>query len=1384
MVMEMKMKKILALLLVMFLLYGGIVLAQEQPQTPSERLVPPVSVPEVPAEEEGPLSLSATGRVSWLVKYGLGDPRGLTERGYANQLLLEQALSVDAEGGVRIEWPLAGVLSLSAHLDNQKAENLQLLSIKYRGKDLEGEFGDFTVAGNTGFTGYDKALKGLRVEWTPGEDLKVRGAFARVAGIPQSKVFRGNTSPATVTYMLRQPEQRWLEQPYLLNIRGLEYYPVSGFVPGFSELALVFRPEPGLKDLLGAYGLGYLFSTIKEAPRKEVDPADYVALNKEGEQFLLLKREALELLREAIKEYISDYNEAQDLSGEERKEYPLDEGSDYELGFLKGLVASYAVFSLDGLELRLDGYARERFYYLGYQEIDPDSVEVKVKLGEADFTSLPDPSLFDYDYYLFAEEGIIELDFPASFFAALEENQVQVSFNYAVSGGLYILGLSIAQGSERVYLNGVLLQRDLDYSIDYETGALLLFQELGPEDELRIDYEIFRGGLGGVTEYKRDLAGVLVSYSPTPFLSLGLDLLRAADSLAGGDSSGLRTMPNDHIVGGLSAKLDLGSFQGDLEFGYNYNRFPFDDNERKSLPNRINAIRSVSYQGREYTMFGDQNGLTVFDGERWRALGPAQGLAGRAVRDIAVAGNLIVFATDSGISLLRLQGEDPFALLTNWKRFYSDDGLASQDVYAALIQGGMLYLGTAEGLNRVPLEKIGEKGSWETYRRKTHPEMVSDEILKLAGDGKLVYLGTPAGLMIFDPASGSFAAPPELKGTRINDLASPGSGREVLVATDLGVRAYDRGQGMGWLTLEPAQAVAPFAGELWLGTETGLYRLGLGSDSDEPRPVPLVRGKVTALGMSKAALWVGTAATADYELTLWEVDPAGAARAHPQRETRLDGKDRYHFEDIPAAEHTDWGPALTLSLSQELGRLKLEGALQWLSPRFTALGSEAREDLRGWSLEGTYAFSEDLSLALKHEAALEDAELAQREPASARQSYSERDSVGLHWAFGPELDLSYALERLDDRGEKDGFDELKHELSGALKAALFAERLDLALSYDLSSALNLRWAGRASLDQRLKGKAELHLLPGLDLTGQYDRTARSTRYGGRERSWGSEELGLSFGWAFKLPFASAEAKYNWRGSRSLPVESEEIEAEQAGQLTLEFAALKDEKLGLALYPRGSASFQQEAGQLSLAGEAGLRGELGAYKAQASYKLTARLDRWSGREDYTNNLAFHLDFTGWEGLTPSLDWQGTLRLLSHPSYGTKRLEDWTATAGLGWKASTASFSLANSLALSLRRVKEEREDTLSWSFRENASLALPALPPLAISLEANARYLRGERRGKPLDGLEGELVLKGNYKLRGNWEASGLVGYVLNIDRLDKEGSYQSLYFSAQLATTF
>ncbi|NIT76597.1 MAG: hypothetical protein GWO44_06695 [Thermoplasmata archaeon] len=45
-------------------------------------------------------------------------------------------------------------------------------------------------------------------------------------------------------------------------------------------------------------------------------------------------------------------------------------------------------------------------------------------------------------------------------------------------------------------------------------------------------------------------------------------------------------------------------------------------------------------------------------------------------------------------------------------------------------------------------------------------------------------------------------------------------------------------------------------------------------------------------------------------------------------------------------------------------------------------------------------------------------------------------------------------------------------------------------------------------------------------------------------------------------------------------------------------------------------------------------------------------------------------------------------------------------------------------------------------------------------------------------------MKEDYELGGNWGASGLVGYLINLDNLDEEGSYQSLYLAVQVATTF
>ncbi|MFQ6089826.1 MAG: hypothetical protein ACE5LD_00085 [Candidatus Bipolaricaulia bacterium] len=719
---------------------------------------------------------------------------------------------------------------------------------------------------------------------------------------------------------------------------------------------------------------------------------------------------------------------------------------------------------------------------------------------------------------------------------------------------------------------------------------------------------------------------------------------------------------------------------------------------------------------------------------------------------------------------MKLEGEDPFAILPNWRRFYKQDGLPSQDVYAALIQGGTLYLGTAEGLARVPLEGIDDKESWTAYRQGVYPEMLSDRILRLASDGERLYLGTDQGLMVFDPQTEVFSTPPELSGVRITDLFAQGG--EVLVATELGIRVFDHGQGSGWLPAEGAITVAAAHGEVWFGTEEGLYRLG--------EAQPLVKGRITALGVADEGLWVGTEATAEYKLTLWQVGAEATLQDFPQRVTRIDGRDRYRFDDIPAAEHTDRGLALVLSLSRDLGKLKIKGTLKNISPQFTALGSEGRQDLKGWTVEGDWEITPRLSLGLVHEANLEGAELARTEP-FARKSYSEKDSVDMRWDLGPQLELGYSLERIDNR-EGGGFDEARHDLSAAIQGSLFDNRLGLSLSYDLLSLLNLRWQGRSSQDHKLAGEIDLRLLPGLNISWRYSRPVKVRRYGDRTRSWGSEELALDASWTGIFPWGSVNASYNRNGRSRIPREEGGGEADQQGKVELNFEGLTFGEL--ALYPQGTLSFEQSGesgrGQLSLSGEGSLRTEFREFKAQASYKLNSATDERSRRREFLNNISLRLDYGGWKGLTPGLNLRGTVRVLRHPVYGQKVLENWSAGVSLGWKVA----GISNNTSLSRGRVKNDREDTTSYSLQNTTNFALPLLPKLSSSLKATAIYIIGERRGEPLDRLKGGLVLKGDYPLGGSWGASGLIGYVLNIDNLDAAGTYQSLYFQVQVSTTF
>jgi hypothetical protein len=76
----------------------------------------------------------------------------------------------------------------------------------------------------------------------------------------------------------------------------------------------------------------------------------------------------------------------------------------------------------------------------------------------------------------------------------------------------YFLGkFNILEGSERVKINDITVQRDIDYSIDYVTGQLTFRRSLGPNDRISVDYSF----APGAAQVQRTLAGFSGTYSPS-----------------------------------------------------------------------------------------------------------------------------------------------------------------------------------------------------------------------------------------------------------------------------------------------------------------------------------------------------------------------------------------------------------------------------------------------------------------------------------------------------------------------------------------------------------------------------------------------------------------------------------------------------------------------------------------------------------------------------------------------------------------------------------------------------------------------------------------------------------------------------------------------------
>ncbi|MDI7247745.1 MAG: hypothetical protein QME92_09800 [Bacillota bacterium] len=1344
--------------------------------------------------------VDVSGEAVWTATYAAGDPEGLKGlQGYAiNTLIVSQTLRLTISG------ELPGGFSVSASLDNYSSGNLQLVRIDFKNETISGCFGDFAYATANPYVARRLTLRGVQVA-AKLDDFTVGAILGRVKGIPASKTFKGASSSDTTVFRHDGPYAPTRERAVLVaSIGGAESYRMSGtFDPDFMKVELRYADgAPGaqrtLLELLTNYDMDYLYresedddGVIAAGDLKEVDRGKYTVVTSTDGDHLILQRESLDLLRDQVRDLIREYNTKNGLTGPDQKVYPFVVGSDSEKAFLEELcddhswiVAGLPESDTKVLDSALEDYATGRFYLLGHERIDLESVKIEVLVGGTYTEADAIPGLFYTVYY---DQGVTEFTFPAGAPDSYEE--IRVRYNYSITGNIYTLGISVAQGSERVYLNGELLKRDVDYTIDYEAGVLVILRDVGPQDTIKVEYEYFAGGLGVPVEYKRIFYGGSVAWQPTPDLKLAADIIRAQDQptpLVGPERA--RTMPNTHTVAGVSADVKVGRLTVDADVAYSHEIFPYDDNQRRNTSNRINDAMFVTDDGgNEYMLFAHHNGLTSYhlaDG-KWRHYSPASGLAGWTVYDIAASAGSgsWLFATESGLTVLAARvgpgSEPPFDRVENWRRYYESDGLPSSNVLSVLVDDATatVWVGTDSGLARA---SAGNLESWQAFAEGSNPEMMSEVVTDIAlsdvtGD---LYVATPSGLMSFDGTR--FTT--EFGGAAVAEVATLSSAigdGDVYAATDCGVR-FRREPDGAWQVLAGTEgarwnAVRAAGGVLWLGGEDGLYRYdGTGApvrvDATGGRTITAVAGAAGVPG-AEDAVWAGEGADEFYRLSLWSaLGPSYADfTEHVQENTRISGKDDHRYADVPADEHTYTGFAGAIGAAFDLGAGKVYGSYERVEPTFLAIGARGRQDLTQFRLGGSYTVWQNLTVRAEHAVrATRPVDITGEGSGGGDGSAADElltvttDSAGLTWKLGPEVDLDYTLERMD-KAARDGLEAQRTTYSIMARENLFTNKLTLGAGYEKVIYDDNEKPRNSYISYNVKGDVSYTPVQSVTLRLYYRFPVRVITVDGTEK--GSRDIGATIYWDDRLGPARMNVQFSQYSRTDVPSDVTRLQRRGSARVTFQAFALG----GLKLTPSGGATWDylepaRGEARTVLSGDAAVRGEIAAWRTDLRLKRTGTAYHESEKVNTDNEVSTSATYTGFERFTPSAEASWRTSSQVHPTLGEKTSDSLATAVRLRWLVGQGA---SDSLSGWRNQRRSEKDDLVTYGVGNSFSYSPGG--KLSTTVSGSFERTSGTKSGADYDETKAKVDLTADWRFSDIWRASLTLGYIRGVSTTMTDG---------------
>ena len=1346
------------------------------------------------AAEIGGLPLQIRGDVEFRIRSAWGDAAALSGTGYSpGHVDIAQLLSLSVRGQV------APGIFVSGTLDNRKDGNLQLLELTLEGDPFKGKFGGLAFRSENPYTAYSSRLRGLEVR-AEYPAVQAGVTVGRVQGIPAKKTFQGSTAQETIVY---EPQGTYAPSPASTGLSasfdGMEYYELGGFFdPDYMGAWLRYMDcvapdeQRTLKQTLDLWDLGYLYLDDPDG-KGVISAGDGVALSRgqfvtvsSASEMLALRSEVRDVLRGQVQSLIRSYNAKNMLTGSDQKRYPFMYGSETESAFLEDLLKLHARMVAGAahddpgalLDVPAGSYSRRRLYDMGQTDVVAGSVTIEVRKGGQYYAADTQLAL---GFLVMYDTGVIEFDFPAAFFSTYDG--MRVKYRHTVAQGIFNLGISIALGSERVYLNDNLLRRDQDYVIDYEFGILTILLPLGPDDVVRVEYEYFRGPFGAPADYKSNFIGAVLGWTPNEQVKVRMEIARYADDpKSAALPEATPVMPNTHTVIGLSGRFDSKglSISGDLALSHD--QFPFDDNRKSNAANAVLGVMAAAdANSKPYLVLAHRDGISVGAAGvgDFRRYGVGSGLAGPVVRAMAASDDgthTWFFATDGGLTVLSAvpgpTGQSPFDYVSNWRRIYTSAGLPSNDLTSVALTPWAVWVGTAG--DGVATAHIDDLENWTVYTKSGATGLPSASISAIAYDPlqDVVMVATDRGLASFQ--GGHFDV--ELPGANVQAAVSgveAVAGLRTFAATDSGVYGRDDSGQWSQVVAGPAvanaRAIAVWNGALWIGTDNGLYAW----DGSTLIAADAAAGySVTSLGAGPGlkydgqVLWMGTQARPDddrgkgYTIDVLEIVKIDVAERHSGSDLEISADDPRRYLDLSPDEHTVTGYAARASARYAIGAGSIYGSYEAMTPTFTKLGQTSRQGLDAWRIGALWPLGSKVSLSAEHAQAHTQSYSGKPDQIEPKELFTVSSRLAGSLDIGPKIDVSYTTSRVDD-APAEGFEREERTISVGGRQTFFNGALTLGAGYDNTESVNIAVPGSSYTQISMRGDATLKL-DALSVTARYRKPIKTIAPGKpEERKSGTEEISVNAQWAKQLGSVSVRATYRQLNRSDLATERKLDDKRADVRATL--PALK---LGAGtLTPSAVLRWEQVvpfSGQTRrVAGaQASLSGLLGTFRTTSGAGLT--------RTEYPEIRKVTLDsevFLTLGGGTaakfaPQVDIRWKRSTSQRPDLGDISADSLTGTLRGAW---TPKQGLSNvtSASYTLSASASGQKHTLSLSDSLSAAIGSKATATVDVSATSTAvavsQLLGGE-------GAEVRGDIKGGvrYKITDVWSLGATAGYSLRL----------------------